>query len=163
VSGPWAVALNAVSNLGLGVMGVSLALAVMRYRLWDIDLIIRRTLVYAVLTAALALVYFGSVAILQSLFTAISGRQSAVAVVASTLAIAALFAPLRVRIQEFIDRRFYRRRYNAAHILAEFAATARDETDLDQLSERLVSVVAETVQPASVSLWLKPGEREAPR
>jgi hypothetical protein len=136
---------------------VAIGVAVLRYRLYDIDLIIRRTLVYSVLTAALALVYFGSVAVLQGVFTALSGQPSTAAVVASTLAIAAIFAPLRRRLQDFIDRRFYRRKYDAVRTLAEFGAHARDETDLDRLAARLVGLVSETVQPAHVSLWLAPG------
>jgi hypothetical protein len=132
----------------------AIGVAVLRYRLYDIDLIIRRTLVYAVLTAALALVYFGSVAILQSLVVAVSGRPSAVTTVISTLGIAALFAPLRQRVQGFMDHRFYRRKYDAARTLADFGATVRDETDLERLCSRLEGVVRETMQPANVNLWL---------
>jgi len=149
---------------GLSLMLVPLAIGVsiLRYRLWDIDVIVRRTLVYAALTGILALVFFGGVTILQSIFTVISGEQSSLAIALSTLAIAALFNPLRKRIQEFIDRRFYRRKYNAEQALAEFAATARSETDLGQLSSRLTNTVQEALHPEQVSLWLKPAsERKA--
>jgi hypothetical protein len=135
-------------------LAAALGVAILRYRLYDIDLIIRRTLVYSALTVALGLVYFGSVVLLQRVFAAFSTGQSAAAIVVSTLAIAALFAPLRGRLQDFIDRRFYRRKYDAARTLAEFAAAARDETDLDQLAGRLVEVVEGTMQPEHVSLWL---------
>jgi hypothetical protein len=127
----------------------------MRYRLWDIDLIIRRTLIYAVLTATLALVYLISVVLLEAILRRFTRETSQLAVVASTLAIAALFVPLRARVQEAIDRRFYRRKYDAARTLAGFSATVRDETDLDQVTETLLSVVRETVQPEVVSLWLR--------
>ena len=140
----------------ISALPLTIAFSILRYRLWDIDLIIRRTLVYSVLTAALAGVYFGGVVLLQALVRSVTGQTSQLGVVTSTLAIAALFNPLRRRVQDFIDRRFYRRRYDAARALAEFSATARDETDLDRLAARLVGVVEETMQPAHASLWLKP-------
>jgi hypothetical protein len=139
----------------ISALPVSIAFSVLRYHLWDIDFIIRRTLVYSALTAVLAGVYFAGVVLLQTLLRGLTGQTSQLAVVGSTLAIAALFAPLRGRIQQFIDRRFYRRKYDATRTLAAFAAAARDETDLDALAGRLVSVVDETVQPAHISLWLR--------
>ena len=142
----------------------------MKYRLYNIDLLINRTLVYGSLTAVLALVYFGSVVLLQELFVTLTGQEFQLAVVASTLAIAALFNPLRRRIQGFIDRSFYRRKYDAAKTLAAFGTKLREETDLNTLSDDLVAVVEETMQPTHVSLWLRPdtdlkrGERsEEPR
>jgi hypothetical protein len=133
-----------------------MGLAVFKYRLYDIDVVIRKTLLYAVLTGLLALVYFGSVIVLQGLFSRLAGvQQSTLAVVVSTLAIAALFTPLRRRVQDAIDRRFYRRKYDAQQVLAQFAQTARDETDLDALLAELVRVVDETLQPEHVSVWLK--------
>jgi len=145
-----------VQTLAMSIIPVALAISILRYRLWDIDILIRKTLLYSILTGLLALTYFGSVVILQSLFAAVGGQRSELAIVASTLAIAALFLPLRRRVQNAIDRRFYRRKYDAARTLAEFGQTARDETDLEKLTARLVEVVQETMQPAHVSLWLKP-------
>jgi hypothetical protein len=132
-------------------------IAILKYRLYDIDVIINRTLVYGVLTASLALVYLGGVAASQAIFRALTGQdqQPQLAVVASTLAIAALFNPLRRRVQAFVDRRFYRRKYDAQRVLAGFSATLRDETDLSRLNQDLVGVVRETVQPEHVSLWLR--------
>jgi hypothetical protein len=147
---------SAMGNIVFIGVPISIALAMLRYRLWDVDILIRRTLVYSMLTATLALVFFGGVTLLQSIFSAISNQQSEISVVISTLAIAALFNPLRKRVQDFVDRRFYRKKYNAEQTLARFAAIARDETDIEELSAELVSVVQETMQPENVTLWLKP-------
>jgi hypothetical protein len=143
-----------------GLVGwpVAVGIAISRYRLYNIDLIINRTLVYGALTATLALVYFGGVAATEAIFRTVTGqeKQPQLAVVVSTLVIAALFIPLRRRIQSFIDRRFYRRKYDARKTLEAFSAKLRDETDLDALSDDLVGVVRETMQPSHVSLWLRP-------
>ena len=153
--GEAAYAFTIVASLGIPVMGLGLAMAVLRYRLFDIGIIIRRTTAYAILTALLALVYFGSVVVLQRLLTPLTGN-SAPSVVLSTLLIAALFLPLRRRVQELIDRRFFRRKYDAEKVLARFAATARDETNLDALTAELARVIQETMQPEHVSVWLRP-------
>ena len=138
---------------------VAIGFAVLKYRLYDIDIIINRTLVYGSLTATLIVIYFGGVATMQTLFRAFTGQeqQPQLAVVVSTLAIAALFNPLKRRIQSFIDRRFYRRKYDAAKTLAVFGSRLREETDLDSLSDEMLGVVRETMQPAHASLWLRPG------
>ena len=124
--------------------------------LYDIEIFINRTLVYGTLTATLVVLYFGGIAVLQRLFVALTGEKSTLAVVASTMLIAALFNPLRHRVQAFIDRRFYRKKYDARKTLEAFSAKLRDETDLDALRNDLVRVVRETLQPTHVSLWLKP-------
>jgi hypothetical protein len=138
---------------------LSIGVAVLRARLFDIDVVINRTLVYGSLTVILALVYFGGVAMTEAIFRGLTGQeqQPQLAIVISTLVIAALFSPLRRRNQSFIDRRFYRRKYDARKTLEAFSAQLRDETDLDALSDDLVGVVRETMQPAHVSLWLRPG------
>jgi uncharacterized membrane protein YhdT len=137
---------------------IAIGIAILRYRLYEIDLIINRTLVYGALTAMLAVLYFGSVAATQAIFRTLTGQeqQPQLAIVVSTLVIAALFAPLRRRIQSFIDRRFYRRKYDARKTLEAFSARLRDETDLDRLGENLMGVIKETMQPAHISLWLHP-------
>ncbi len=147
--------LGVTSLLGIPV---AVGIAILRHRLYDIDLVINRTLVYGSLTVLLALVYFGIVTATQAMFQALTGQeqQPQLAIVASTLVIAALFNPLRRRIQAFIDRRFYRRKYDARKTLEAFSSTLRDETDLEALSDDLVGVVRETMQPAHASLWLRP-------
>jgi len=140
--------------VGIALLPISVVIAILRHRLFDIDILINRTLVYGALTVGLALVYVGSVIMLQQLFRTLTGQESDLAIVASTLAIAALFNPLRQRLQAFIDKRFYRRKYDAAKTLAAFSARLRNETDLDALTADLLTVVDETVQPAHVSLWL---------
>ena len=161
IEGPFALLVNLVSFLAIVPLYVSVGLAILRYRLYDIDLIIRRTLQYTVLTSVLALVYFSAVVLLQALFGRLTGeRNSPLVTVVTTLGIAALFNPLRNRVQAFIDRRFFRNRYTMDQILARFAAAARDEVDIDQLSAALIGVVDETMRPEKVGLWLRDrGER----
>ena len=133
---------------------IAIGIAILRYRLYEIDTLINRTLVYGPLTAALVALYFGGVVLLQSLFVVLTGERSTLAIVASTLVIAAMFNPLRRRIQSFIDRRFYRRKYDARKTLEAFSTKLRDETDIEALIDELVGVVRETMQPAHVTLWL---------
>jgi hypothetical protein len=137
---------------------LALGIALLRYRLWDIDLLINRTLVYGTLTLILTLVYVGLVIGLSALLRSIISHDSGVAIVLSTLAIYWLFQPLRRRIQQIIDRRFYRRKYDAAKTLAAFSTTLRQEVDLDQLRQQLLAVVEDSMQPSHVSLWLRPPE-----
>jgi hypothetical protein len=164
-------ALDALGALVFGGFPLVVGIAVLRYRLFDIDLIIRRTLQYFLITGLLSLIYFGGVALLESLLAAdrgltIGGEKmvsyqpsSSIGIVITTLAIAALFNPLRRRIQDFIDRRFYRQKYDAERVLAEFAAAARSETNLERLSSRLTGAVQETLHPERVVLWIKPIQR----
>ncbi len=152
----WLDLLQYAALLSFAGVPVAVGFAVLKHRLYDIDLLINRTLVYGSLTVTLAAVYVGSVVGLQAILRVLSGQESTLAVVASTLAIAALFGPLRRRVQGLVDRRFYRRKYDAAKTLAAFSVRLRDETRLDALSEDLVGVVTRTVQPAHASLWLRP-------
>jgi len=147
---------NMLSTIALPV---TMAIAIQRYRLWDIDLIIRRTLQYAVLTGLLVLIYISSVVLLQGLVENLTGQQSPIVIVISTLVIAALFNPLRLRVQDFIDRRFFRKKYDAEQTLALFATVARDEVDMELLTTALLGVVEKTMQPEMVNLWLPPATR----
>jgi hypothetical protein len=158
VQGDLAEFLGSGVTFGFPIVAISLSIAILRYRLWEIDVIIRRTLIYGLLSVVLAFVYFGGVILLENLFRRLTGQAdpSQAAIVISTLAIAALFSPLRRRIQESIDRRFYRRRYDAAQTLAAFGMLVREEVDLDRLADHLLSVVEETLQPEHLSLWVTP-------
>ena len=161
VGGNWLI-----TAIGWFLMPICLAVAITRYRLFDIDLIIRRTLQYSLLTGLLALVYFGGTVLLQGVFSRTTGGSSTPLVtVISTLAIAALFHPLRKRVQVFIDRRFYRQKYDAEKVLAAFSTTLRDEVDLDRLTKSILEVVEETMQPAHLSLWFRqpPGKGQTRR
>jgi hypothetical protein len=151
----WFDLLFSVVLLSFGGVPVAVGFAVLRYRLYDIDVLINRALVYGSLTVFLAASYLGGVVGLQYVFRVLTGQQSTLAVVASTLAIAALFAPLRRRIQGFVDRRFYRRKYDARKTLEAFSTRLRDETDLEALNNELVGVIRETMQPTHLSLWLR--------
>jgi hypothetical protein len=157
LSGSWFRQVGyALQVIGLVGLPVAIGIAIFKYRLFEIDLLINRTLVYGSLTATLVALYFGGIVVLQRVFVLLIGQQSTLAVVASTLLIAALFNPLRRRIQSFIDRSFYRRKYDAGKTLESFALKLREETDLEALRGDLVGVVRETMQPAHVSLWLRP-------
>jgi hypothetical protein len=163
----WAEVFFSVAVLGFAGVPVAIGFAVLKYRLYDIDVVINRTLVYGSLTAMLVALYFGSVATTQTILRALTGQteQPQLAIVVSTLVIAALFNPLRRRLQSFIDRRFYRSKYDARKMLEEFGARLRDEIDLETLNNDLTGVIRETMQPAHVSLWLRPdwlpkGEQE---
>jgi hypothetical protein len=147
---------HALVLVGLAGIPIAMGIAITRYRLYEIDLIINRTLVYGSLTATLVALYFIVILVLQRAFVLLTGQQSTLAIVASTLLIAALFTPLRRRIQGFIDRRFYRKKYDARKTLEAFSTQLRDETDLEALRGDLVGVIRETMQPAHVSLWLRP-------
>ena len=158
--GPAADLVFLVGLLALAGLPVAAGIAILRYHLYDIDVIVNRTLVYGSLTALLVALYVGSVVFLQYAFRVITGGGSQLAIVVSTLVIAALFDPLRRRVQNFIDRRFYRRKYDAQKTLSTFSHTLREETDLEALNAELLSVVRETVQPEHVSLWLRETKRK---
>jgi hypothetical protein len=153
----WLALLQDAVLISYAGVPIAVGFAVLRYRLYDIDVLINRTLVYGSLTTMLVAVYVIGVVGLQAILRIFSGQESTLAVVASTLAIAAMFNPLRRRVQAFVDRRFYRKKYDARKTLETFSGRLRDETDLHTLSSHLVAVVRETMQPAHVSLWLRPG------
>jgi hypothetical protein len=154
----WVELLFSLAALGFAGVPVAIGFAVLKYRLYDIDVVINLTLVYGSLTAMLVAVYFGGVAMTQTILRALTGHteQPQLSIVISTLVVAALFNPLRRRLQSFIDRRFYRKKYDARKTLEAFSARLRDETDLETLNNDLADVIKETMQPAHVSLWLRP-------
>jgi hypothetical protein len=158
VVGVWWVRVIGYVFVMVGLVGIptSVGIAIFKYRLYNIDRLVNRTLVYGSLTAMLLAVYFAAIVLLQRMFVLLTGEKSTLAVVASTLVIAALFTPLRRRVQSFIDRRFYRRKYDTGKTLQAFSAQLRNETDLDALSDDLMGAVRETMQPTHVSLWLRP-------
>jgi hypothetical protein len=157
---------STVFTLIVGAFGAAIAIAILKYRLYDIDIIIRRTLGYSLVTALLAVIFVGGVIVLQRAFAGITAQESQPAIVLSTLVIAALFNPLRLRIQGWIDRRFYRRKYDAQRVLARLTQVASDETDVDRLLTEIAAVVEEAVHPAQMSIWLagagRDDERAAP-
>ena len=150
----WQFFASPLQIISFALIPITIGISMLRYHLWDVDVVIRRTLIYGALTGTLLAAYLIGVLVLQSLFRALTRQDSSLAIVISTLAIAALFVPLRRRIQNDIDRRFYRKKYDAQRVLAQFAQTARDETDLDALTMELTRVVQETLQPERVSVWL---------
>jgi hypothetical protein len=162
LSGLGGLVTRVMTLLAFAVPSVAISIALLRYRLWDIDLIIRRTLIYGLLSGALVLIYFGGVTLLQQLFTGLSGQQSPASIVISTLGIAALFNPLHRWVQRFIDRRFYRPKYDAARSLAEFSVVVRNEVELNALTNSLATVVTLAVEPQSLSLWIKASAPKSP-
>jgi hypothetical protein len=152
------LAVNVALPIGLAALPVSIAVGILRYRLYEIDVIIRKTLVYAALAGTLAVLYLGGISLIDRALQAVTGQSGALAVTVSTLAVAAAFQPLRTRIQRGVDHRFYRAKYDAAHTLEEFAGRLRDQIELDALAADVIGVVRLTVQPRHVSLWLRPSE-----
>lgn len=150
---------NATASFPYLMIPIGIGISILRHRLFDIDVIIRRTVQYSLVTAMLAAVYFGSITLIQGSITAVTGTQSPLAIVLSTLLVAALFNPLRRRVQTAVDRRFYRQKYDTQQVLAQFAQTARDEVEIDVLQAELVQVVQETMQPEQISVWVKPVTR----
>lgn len=155
------LAVNIALPVGLAALPVSIAVGILRYRLYEIDVIIRKTLVYAALAGSLAIVYLGGISLIDRALQAVTGQSGALAVTVSTLAVAAVFQPLRTRIQRGVDHRFYRAKYDAAHTLEEFAGRLRDQIELDALAADVLGIVRLTVQPRHASLWLRPAEKPA--
>jgi len=144
-----------LNTIAFTALPVGIGVSILRYRLWDVDVIIRKTLLYGLLTAVIVAVYFTLVLIGQSAFVTLTGQESPLAIVISTLAIATLFNPLRRRIQAFIDRRFFRSRYDAQLVLAEFGRLAGSEVEIDALTIELQSAIQQTLQPSAITIWLK--------
>jgi hypothetical protein len=149
------IAAQTVGSLYTIIMPIAIGFAILRHKLYDIDIIIRRTLIYTVLTTILGVVYFGGIVLTQQVFRALTGQSSELAIVVSTLLIAALFAPLRRRVQDVIDRRLYRKKYDAEKVLADFQKNLRDEVDMETLKANLIGVLDDTMQPTKIALWVK--------